>query len=175
MNAKSMIKNIYNVVSWKRVIIVACFVLAYVLLLIPYVITIPFSIPGVDDFSMCSNLISSSRVVSAIDRANALYFNFGSAIWISMFLNVLFCPIISYGVESMTYGFTMLVIFFLFIIVLNVFYRNLFIFEIRIENTLCREMMVFLQQQFLFWEPFIQKSFIGMTGHIMRGLCHFLF
>lgn len=175
MNAKSMIKNIYNVVSWKRVIIVVCFVLAYVLLLIPYVITIPFSIPGVDDFSMCSNLISSSRVVSAIDRANALYFNFGSAIWISMFLNVLFCPIISYGVESMTYGFTMLVIFFLFIIVLNVFYRNLFIFEIRIENTLCREMMVFLATAIPFLGTFIQKSFIGMTGHIMRGLCHFLF
>lgn len=164
MNAKSMIKNIYNVVSWKRVIIVVCFVLAYVLLLIPYVITIPFSIPGVDDFSMCSNLISSSRVVSAIDRANALYFNFGSAIWISMFLNVLFCPIISYGVESMTYGFTMLVIFFLFIIVLNVFYRNLFIFEIRIENTLCREMMVFLATAIPFLGTFYPEVFYWYDG-----------
>lgn len=62
MNTKSMIKNIYNVVSWKRVIIVACFVLAYVLLLIPYVITIPFSIPGVDERINTTGILNDPQI-----------------------------------------------------------------------------------------------------------------
>lgn len=126
----------------KKIIITATIVLAYVLLVLPYVITIPFSIPSADDFSMGANLSYPSLIMSAFERANYCYFNFGGGIWIYMFLEVLLSPIVSYEINSMAYGITMLSIFFLTVVSLNVFYRNLFTYEIKVEKILNREILI---------------------------------
>lgn len=144
MRTMKCINNIKKLKQWKKIAIIASIVLGYLLLVLPYILTIPFSIPGADDFSMGANLSYSSLVLSALDRANYCYLNFGGGIWLFMFLDVLFSPIVSYEINSMAYGLTMLIIFFLTMISLYSFYRNLFTYEIKIEKSLNRELLIML-------------------------------
>lgn len=138
------INNIMQSKQWKKTVIIASIVLTYLLLVLPYVLTIPFSIPCADDFSMGANLSYSSLFLSALDRANYCYLNFGGGIWVFMFLEVFFSPIVSYEINSMAYGLTMLFIFCLTIISIYLFYRNLFTYEIKIDNPIYREIVILI-------------------------------
>lgn len=138
------INSIMQSKQWKKTAIIASIVLAYLSLVLPYILTIPFSIPSADDFSMGANLSYSSLFLSALERANYCYLNFGGGIWIAKFLEVLLSPIVSHEIDSMAYGATMLIFFFLFLISFNIFLRNLFTYEFPIENRLYREIMVLL-------------------------------
>ena len=144
MRIITCINNTMQSKQWKKVVIIASIVLAYLLLVLPYILTIPFSIPSADDFSMGANLSYSSLFLSALERANYCYLNFGGGIWVYMFLEVFFSPIVSYEINSMAYGLTMLIIFFLTIISLYSFYHNLFIYEIKIEKSLNRELLILI-------------------------------
>lgn len=188
--------NLNMWVKWKKTAIAAAFVMVYVLLIMPYLITIPFSVPGVDDFSMGANLTSTSIVKSAFTRANYFQFVYGGGIWIAKFLEVLLSPIVSHEIDSMAYGATMLIFFFLFLISFNIFLRNLFTYEFLIENRLYREIMVLLSTaipllgacypEVFYWFTgapyawfmalsFLTCSYMMKYFHLGRKRCFFLF
>ncbi len=81
---------------------------------------------------------------TVLDCANYCHLNFGDGIWKFKFLEVLFSPIVSYEISSIAYGLTMIIIACITIVSLYLFYRILFIYEIRIDNSLSREIVIFL-------------------------------
>lgn len=144
MNLTDWFSGLKTSVKWKKTVVVVTFVIVYALLLLPYIGTILFSIPDADDFSNVATLTSSSIVVAAAERATNLYMNFGGGHWLAVFFSVLLSPLVSYEIESMAYGITMLISFLLFFLSFNSFLRNLFTYEFPVDRKLYREFVILI-------------------------------
>lgn len=144
MNMADWLSGLKTSMKWKKTAVVVGFAIGYALLLLPYIITILFSLPGADDFSNAATLASSSIVVAAAERATYLYMNFGGGNWIAIFFMVILSPLVSYEIDSMAYGITMLIFFSLFFLSYNFFLRNLFTYEFHIDRRLYREFVILI-------------------------------
>ncbi len=84
-----------------------------VLLFLPYAISVLYSIPGADDFSMAGDIDTSHILTSAIDKANYMYMNWAGG-WPYVFLEGFLNPLILFGRQLQWMGLEMLIFFALF-------------------------------------------------------------
>ena len=143
----------------KRIIFTAVFVLLYAALLLPYLLSIPYSLPGSDDFSLAAGVDALDRIRSSIYLTNRLYVKMGGGIWIAKFFELLLNPIVGPAT-----GITLLVYFLIFFTSCQFFFRSLFRYGFKITNRLFREGLILASTAALLTGGFYPEAFYWFSG-----------
>lgn len=109
--------NLSNIIFFSLILIVC----------IPYISTIIFSVPHLDDFWMVSKINSNffDHIINSIKSTNNFYFSWGGC-WPYIFVEYLINPIVLSDSTSYIYGTILNVFFIIFIIVFYHYFKSLF-------------------------------------------------
>lgn len=130
----------------KKTIICTAFALAWLMLMMPMIWSIFYSLPSADDFSMAVGIKDRSDVLRmSIEKANAFYMSLSGS-WSAIFLETVLNPLIWFKGKNMIIalriGLILNCVVFITILVLlwNSICRNL----LNIENTVVRNILSFI-------------------------------
>lgn len=121
-----MIKN-------KEKMYVLGLLLGLAVLVAPYIYTILYAVPSSDDFVMAIGVDKTNLFGEAVRVANEYYFKWAGD-WISIFLQILFNPLLLFGATSSLYGVEMVIHFCLYAVVIGWMIRNIFYYVVQIKD-----------------------------------------
>ncbi len=153
----------------KKLILSICFFI----IILPFVISMLYSIPGADDFSMTYDLGNEFFFITALKKATNMYFRW-SGLWIYMFIEYLCNPVMIFGPTSQMYGVVMILLFGGFLGILYYLISTIFkdIFQIK-DNIKIWGFFVFFLSCFLNTDIYTEIFywFIGSVYMWAVSLC----
>lgn len=120
-------------VKSKEKIWIVALICGIAVLIAPYIYTILYAVPSSDDFVMAIGVDKANLLSEAIRIANEYYFKWAGD-WISIFLQIIFNPLLLFGATSNMYGVEMAVLFLLYAIVIGWMIRNIFYYVLKIKD-----------------------------------------
>ena len=112
----------------------AIIILGFIVLFAPYMYSIKYAVPSSDDFVMALKVADNTNLVSeAIRIANEYWFKWAGD-WISIFIQIIFNPVILFGSYSKMYGVVMNILFLLFAFTMGWAIRNIFYYGLKVKD-----------------------------------------
>ncbi len=147
-----------------KTLTIVIFAVLYAALFLPYLFSIPYALPGSDDFSLAAGIDASHRISSSLSLTNHLYMKMGGGIWIAKFFELLLNPIVGRSVTTPATGITLLFYFLLFALSLQFFFRMLFRYGFKVKSPLFREILILLSSALLLTGTVYPEAFYWFSG-----------
>ena len=113
---------------------IAFLLLGFAILLAPYLYTMLYAVPSTDDFVMAIKVADRTSLFSEAIRIANEYWLKWAGDWISIFLQIIFNPLLLFGTTSKMYGIEMIILFLLYAGTIFWAIKNTFSYVLEVKN-----------------------------------------
>ena len=139
-------------------------ILLYGILFFPFVLTILFSVPSADDFSIANRVLEFSNTFSGAYHHTVEFYNDWAGDFVTTFIQLLFNPLLYFPIDSFGVGIILVFSFTVFAIVMTIYFRMLMKYVVGITSSDMKWLVIFLFFIIFLNSGFYQEIFYWYDG-----------